>query len=105
TVVISGGEHACVYNAAKHLKETGTDTVILPLLNNGSVDLDALKDLLSIKAQHISLISIMHVSNETGAINDLQKISDLIKQYNPKIIFHSDGVQAFCKTESVSKYV
>jgi len=43
------------------------------------------------------LISIMHVNNEIGTIQDIENISHIIKQQNPQIIFHSDGVQAFGK--------
>ena len=39
----------------------------------------------------------MHVSNETGAINDLEKISKLRKKLSPSALLHVDGVQAFCK--------
>ena len=39
----------------------------------------------------------MHVNNEVGAVNDLTAISSLIKSRAPSALFHSDGVQAFCK--------
>ena len=39
----------------------------------------------------------MHVSNETGAINDLEKISKLKQKLCPKAILHVDGVQGFMK--------
>ena len=42
-------------------------------------------------------VSVVHVNNETGAINDVNNIAKLLKQKNPKLIFHSDGVQAFGK--------
>ena len=39
----------------------------------------------------------MHVNNETGNINDIEKIGSIIKKKNPKTIFHVDGIQGFCK--------
>lgn len=39
----------------------------------------------------------MHVNNEIGAINDINGIAKLVKQKNPRVIFHSDGVQAYGK--------
>jgi len=39
----------------------------------------------------------MHVNNEIGAINDINTIAKLVKQKNPRVIFHSDGVQAYGK--------
>jgi len=44
-----------------------------------------------------ALVSIMHVNNETGAINDLKEISEAIKAVNPNTLLHADGVQAFLK--------
>jgi cysteine desulfurase len=42
-------------------------------------------------------VSVIHVNNETGAINDVNAIAKLVKKKNPRAIFHSDGVQAFGK--------
>ena len=39
----------------------------------------------------------MHVNNETGAKNDVEKIAALIKAKNAQTLFHVDGVQAYCK--------
>lgn len=92
--VFSAGEHPSVYNVALHLKQLGFIVHIIPLQVNGQVDYEALEKVLNEKTR---LISVMHVSNETGAINDLVKINNLRNKYCPKALFHSDGVQAFCK--------
>lgn len=94
-IVISSGEHACVYECAKNLKNKGLDVRFAKLLPSGAIDLD---DLLSKIDDNTCLISVIHASNETGIINDLPKISYSVKHKNPKIIIHSDGVQAFLKT-------
>ncbi len=47
--------------------------------------------------EKVVLVSIMHVCNETGALNDLAGISKLIKAKSPRALFHSDGVQAYGK--------
>ena len=44
-----------------------------------------------------SLVSVIHVNNETGAVNDINNIAGRVKGINPSTIFHSDGVQAFGK--------
>lgn len=41
----------------------------------------------------------MHVSNETGAVNDIAKLVRLTRKHCPKAVFHSDGVQAFGKSK------
>lgn len=94
--IFSSGEHPSVYNVAKFLEQKGASVKFVKLTENGTVDLDDLKNKLS---PNTHFVSIMFVSNETGAINDIQAISKIIKSYNPKIIFHVDGVQAFGKIQ------
>ncbi len=45
----------------------------------------------------VAFVSLIHVSNETGAINNIKKITEKIKAYNKNILVHSDGVQAVGK--------
>ena len=60
------------------------------------MDVEKLSQMLD---ENVCLVSIMHVSNETGAVNDLKSISQIIKRKCPNALFHSDGVQAFGKIE------
>ena len=92
--VFSAGEHPSVYNVAKKLEIDGHKVHIVPLNEKGQVDLAKLESVLSNKTR---LISVMHVSNETGAINDLEKISKLKDKICPRAILHVDGVQGFMK--------
>lgn len=96
TVLISKGEHPAVYNAAYRLAKKGVVVKEINLLKNGQVDIEHLKSLLD---ESVSLVSIMHVSNETGAVNNIKELCNCVKEFNRKIIFHSDGVQAFGKIE------
>ncbi len=92
--IFSMGEHPSVYNVAKFLEQKGAIVHFVKLTKDGSVDIDQLKSLLN---DNTHFVSIMFVSNETGAINDIKQISKIIKSYNKNIIFHVDGVQAFGK--------
>lgn len=92
--VFSAGEHPSVYNVAKKLEADGLKVKIVPLDKDGKVDLCELENTLSPKTR---LLSIMFVSNETGAINDIEKISKLKDKICPRAIFHVDGVQGFMK--------
>ncbi len=92
--VFGAGEHQAVFASANELKLRGFNVVFAPLNKFGEVDLDKLKEIL---LKPTAFVSIMHVSNETGAINDISKISRLVKSFWPNAIFHSDGVQAFGK--------
>lgn len=93
-MIFSMGEHPSVYNTAQELKKKGVCVEFVGLQKNGEIDYDELESKLD---ETVSFVSIMHVSNETGAINDLKRICDLKNKYCPKAIFHSDGVQAFGK--------
>ena len=92
--VFSEGEHPSVYNVAKKLESEGYKVHFVPLKSDGTVNLDILRSVLSSKTR---LISIMHVSNETGAINNLELISKIKQEKCPRAILHVDGVQGFMK--------
>ncbi len=93
-IIIGMGEHDAIINPANELKIQGYDVVFAPIKSDGSVDVDEFKALLN---ENVSLVSIMHASNETGAINDIARLVKLTRKFAPKAIFHSDGVQAFGK--------
>lgn len=95
-VIISAAEHSAVYYTAMELKQRGFDVVLAPVTENGTVDEDGFRALLT---PNTTLVSIIHVSNETGAINNIAKLSKITKEVAPKAVFHSDGVQAFGKIE------
>ena len=93
-VVISSVEHPAVYNSANALKNMGYEVRICPTDGCGRVDQTAFCTLVD---KNTSFISVMHVNNETGAVNDIAKLVKIAKGINPSVIFHSDGVQAFGK--------
>ena len=93
-LIFSQGEHPAVYFVAKHLLEQGFDVVFVKLQGNGEIDYD---DLEKNMTPDTSFISIIHVNNETGAINDLKRISALRDKLCPRALLHCDGVQAFGK--------
>lgn len=92
--VFSMGEHPSVYNVAKELLSLGYEVRFVKLDKTGHVDYEDLKRNIDSKTR---LISVMHVSNETGVINDIQAINILRKKLAPQSLLHVDGVQAFCK--------
>ena len=93
-IIIGGGEHDSVNAAANELLAQGYDVKFAPIDSNGVVIISEFKKLLT---ENVSLVSIMHASNETGGVNDIAALVKLTKQVAPKAIFHSDGVQAFGK--------
>lgn len=93
-IIVSMGEHPSVFACAEALKAQGKNIAFCPLLPSGEVCLPALLDLVNEKTK---LVSIMHVSNEHGAINNIAAIAKAVKQKNPSTMVHCDGVQAFLK--------
>lgn len=93
-VIVSAIEHSSVYESAKRLGELGFDVQFAPVTDRGTVDVDALKALLTDKT---ILVSIMTVNNETGAVQPIEQIAKLVHKNCPEALFHSDAVQAFGK--------
>ncbi len=88
------GEHSAVYNPFLEYQKNGFDVRFAKLNENGSVNVE---DLLKLVDDKTTFVSVVHVNNETGAINDINYIAKRVKEINKRIIFHSDGVQAFMK--------
>ncbi len=93
--VTTEGEHSAVLAAFHELKTRGVaEPRYAPLLKDGRVDVERLLALVDDKT---SFVSVMHVNNEIGAINDVNAIAKAVKQKNPRVIFHVDGIQAYGK--------
>lgn len=92
--VTTAGEHSAVYESFTQLKNRGVEPRFAPLNRDGSVNEDALLRLVDEKA---SFVSVVHVNNETGAVNDIISLAKRVKEKNPRVVFHSDGVQAYGK--------
>lgn len=91
-VIVSAYEHHAILNCAEFLKKRNIKVIYCPVNKNGVVEPETLKNLVN---DNTSLISIMHVNNEIGAINDIKTLNLVTKEKNPNVLFHSDGVQAF----------
>lgn len=95
-VIISAVEHSAVYKTVKKLEEQGYHIDIAPVDKYGRVVESEFVKLLD---KDVMLVSIMHVCNETGAVNDIEKLVKLTREKCPRALFHSDGVQAIGKTK------
>lgn len=94
-IVTTASEHPSVYEVFRSLDGMPeTEVVFVGLNPDGTVNLGKLEAALS---EDTALVSVMHVNNEVGAINDLDAIASLLRLHAPGALLHSDGVQAFCK--------
>ncbi len=95
-IITSKIEHHAVLHTVWALQEEYNIQVDYVNVNaDGSLDLTHLSNLLSEEKK--TLVSLMHVNNETGTILDLDRVSLICKQYSA--LFHSDTVQSVGKTE------
>lgn len=94
-LITSAIEHPAILNTMRHLEEEeGFRVTYLPVDANGLVKLDALKEAL---CKDTILVSIMYVNNEVGSVQPVERAAQIVKSYNPRIVFHSDAVQGFGK--------
>lgn len=93
--VTSAGEHSAILAPFAELKNRNiAETRFAPLEADGRVNVGKLLELVDEKT---TFVSVMHVNNETGAINDINAVAKKVKEKNPRVVFHSDGVQGFGK--------
>ncbi len=101
-IVVSAIEHSAVYNAVKELGSKGYEIRIANTLTDGHIDVE---DFLSKVDEYTVLACFMHVSNETGAVNDVKSINASVKSKNNKTVTFSDGVQAVGKIPVNIRYL
>ncbi|HGA1514526.1 TPA: cysteine desulfurase family protein [Streptococcus suis] len=92
-IIVSAIEHPAVKESALWLKMQGFEVDLAPVNAQGFVDVSALESLIR---PDTTLVSIMAVNNEIGAIQPIQEIFQLLAD-KPTISFHVDAVQAIGK--------
>jgi len=83
-----------VLDTCRQLERDGFEVTYLDPESDGRVDLDKLRAALR---DDTILVSIMHVNNEIGVIQDIAAIGELTRERG--IIFHSDAAQSAGKVE------
>lgn len=83
-------EHHAILHTAEYLAKNGYEVTYVPVDENGSLNLEALKQ--AIRPDTI-LISVMFANNEIGTIQPIKEIGEIAKEHG--ILFHTDAVQAF----------
>lgn len=91
-IITSAIEHKSVLDTCKFLESNGFHVTYLRPNENGLISIDSVSDAITDKT---ILVSIMHVNNETGTIQDIEAISRLLEEKN--ILFHVDATQSIGK--------
>ncbi len=89
-IITSPIEHHCVLHTAEHLQPAAT-LQLVNINSDGTANLEHLTELLQ-ASNEPTLVSLMHVNNELGVINDIAAIGAICKEHGAA--FHSDTVQS-----------
>lgn len=87
-------EHPGIKSPMNYLEEQGFEVSYLSVDRQGIISLRELKNLIR---KDTILVSIMHVNNEIGSVQPIESAGKIIKECNPKCLFHVDDIQGFGK--------
>ncbi|MBO3445791.1 cysteine desulfurase family protein [Clostridium sp. CCUG 7971] len=87
-------EHPSVLDTLKDLESEGFEVTYLDVNEKGIIDIEEFKR--SLKST-TSLVTMMHVNNEIGAIEPIQEVGKHLKTLNDKVYLHVDAVQSYGK--------
>jgi len=93
-IVAIATEHACVLNTGVWLAQHGFELVVLPVLENGLVDLDAAAAAID---ERTALVAAMLVNNEIGVIQPIAQLADMAHRVGALVF--CDAVQGFSRVE------
>lgn len=88
-IITTEQEHHAILHAARFLEDNGFLVTYLPSYENGQIKVDDLKEALT---DDTILVSIMSVNNETGIIQPIDQIGEILIRH--QAYFHTDAVQA-----------
>lgn len=87
-------EHKAVLDTCRQLEREGYELTYLDPMANGLLDLNVLKEAIT---EQTILVSVMHVNNEIGVIQDIKSIGKMCRER--KVFFHVDAAQSAGKIE------
>lgn len=91
-IITTAVEHSAVLNPIKRFQSAGYRVTVLDVDAAGRINLDTLRDAL---ADDTALVSIMFANNETGVINPIKQIAEIV--HSRGVPLHVDAVQAVGK--------
>lgn len=93
-VITTSIEHPSVLNTCNELEKHGVKVTYLKVDERGKINLKELEDCIE---KDTVVVSIMHVNNEIGTIQDIESIGKIIKSKSSRAKFHVDAVQSLGK--------
>jgi cysteine desulfurase len=89
-IITTVQEHHATLHTAEYLEKEGFDVTYLPVYQDGKISVEDFREALTDKT---ILVTIMYVNNETGIIQPIPEIGDILKDH--QAYFHTDAVQAY----------
>ena len=93
-IITTNTEHPAINLPLEALKEEGFEIEKIGVDEKGYIDIEELKS--KIRKDTI-LVSVILANNETGTVQDIEKIGQAVKEVNNDTLLHADAVQAFGK--------
>ena len=93
-IITSKIEHKAVLDPCRQLEREGFEVTYLDPDAGGVISPDAVK---SAMKDSTILVSIMHINNELGTVNDLEKIGEIVRKNGA--FFHVDAAQSTGKVD------
>lgn len=100
-IISTLGEHASVSEPLKRLESRGFKVSCVKT-EGGAIDLDELKSLCK---KDTVLVTMMMVNNETGALYDIKRASEIIRSISPDALIHVDATQSYMKIPFTMKSI
>lgn len=88
-IITSATEHKAVLDTCQAMENAGFEVTYLKPQSNGLLDLSELSN--AIRPDTL-MVSVMHVNNETGVIQDIRNIGDICRKR--EVLFHVDAAQS-----------
>lgn len=95
-IITTAFEHSSIHETMLELQKNGFEVVFIKPDRTGCINAQEVIDAVDSKT---ILVSTMFINNETGAVTPIRDIAVGAKRKNPKVLVHTDAVQAFGKTE------
>ena len=92
-VITSRIEHKAVLDTCRQLEREGWEVTYLDPDSNGLIQPQMVADAIR---EDTTVVSIMHVNNELGTLNDIESIGAICRE--KKVFFHVDAAQSAGKT-------
>ena len=91
-IIVSEVEHLSVIHTAKGMFNDKYEVEIIPVSNDGTINLDILQDKID---ENTLLVSLQTINHEIGTIQPVKEALEIVKDKDDSIFFHTDATSAF----------